>query len=77
MKRCTFVEFAFDFDLAAMFLNDSVDNRQSESGSVIFRREERIEHVGEILGLNSFATVANTYPQHFGAFAIGLIESRD
>ena len=77
MKRCAFVQFTFDFDLATMFFNDPVDYRKSESGSVVFRSKERIEHVREILGLNSFATVADADPQYIMAIAIGLIERRD
>ena len=50
VKRGSFREFALHFDLSAMFLNDAMDDRESESGPVILRREKRIEDVRDILG---------------------------
>src|SRR3982750_3659027 len=72
MKCSTFVQFAFDFDLAAMFLNDSMNDRESETRSVIFRCEKRIEHVWDVFGFYSLPTVANTDSQNLVRLTVRL-----
>jgi hypothetical protein len=52
-------KLALHFDLAPVFLNDSVDNRQPESCSVILRRKKWIENARYILGTNAFTVIAN------------------
>jgi len=59
VKRRALLEFALHFDLAAMFLNYSVDDRQSQAGAVIFCAKKRIENMGDVLAANSFARVAD------------------
>ena len=70
VKRRAFFQFAFHFDLAAMFLNDSMHNRQTQPGAVIFGGEKRIEYVRNIFTANSFATIANSDPKNLVRFAV-------
>ena len=57
MKSCTFRKLALYFDLAAVFLNDSMNNGESQAGPVIFGGKKRIEHVWHVLGFNPNAVV--------------------
>src|SRR4051812_3154807 len=72
MKCRTLIEFAFDFDLAAVFLNNSMHNRQPEARSVIFGCKKRIEHVWDVLWFDSLTTVANADSQNLVRLTICL-----
>ena len=62
------MQLAFDLNLSAVFLNDSVHDRQPEAGAVIFGREEWIEYVGEIFRFDAFSGIANCDSEGVGRF---------
>ena len=63
MKRRSFLQLTFHFNLAAVFLNNSVHDRQPEAGPVIFRGKKWIEDMRDVLLANALPIIANTDPQ--------------
>src|SRR5713101_1568707 len=46
-------------DLAAVLLDDAMDEREAETGAVVAGREERLERVSKVFGCNAVARVAD------------------
>src|SRR6266542_787148 len=58
------VVLASHHDLAAMLVDDAVDERESEPGGIVARRRERLEDVGELVGANAVAGVREADLDH-------------
>jgi len=67
-----FGQFAFHFDLASVFFNNSVNDRQPQPGPIILRRKKRIEDVGQIFGGNTLAVVSYRNTKNFTPVAVSV-----
>ena len=55
--RRALADRAGEVDRPAVALDDAVDHRQAEAGALLLRREERVEHLGQVLGRDARAGV--------------------
>src|SRR5216683_6652443 len=51
-------------DLAAVLVDDAVDEREPEPRGIVARRRERLEDVGELVGPNAVASVREADLDH-------------
>src|SRR5262245_10737316 len=58
------IEFAFNLDLASMFLHDSMDDRQPKACPIVFSREEGIKYMRHIIGFDSHPIVFDRDPKN-------------
>jgi hypothetical protein len=64
--------FALHFDLAAVLLNNCMDDRQSQPSAVIFCGKKWIEQMLNVFGLDSFTGIANGDVKNFTRFAVAV-----
>src|SRR5687768_12878569 len=76
MEGGALLELALHLDLAAVFLNNAVDDGQPEACSVVFGGEKGIEDVRNIFTANALAIIANGHAQHFRRVAVASGDSR-
>ena len=72
MKGGAFGQFAFHFDLASVFFNNSVNDRQPQPCPIILCRKKWIEDVGQIFGGNTLAVVAYSNTKDFTRVAVSV-----